>query len=215
MPLISVLRLFQPKDRVFNELFQRSADNVSAMSELLAKAMGLPAGTERAELIRKLEAGEHKNDEITHEIFTQLARNFITPFDREDIHGLASALDDIADYIYASAKKLSLYHIEQGDEVCVELSQLVIAGSKEVRKAVEVLKDLSRQRPGNAFLVRINSIENEADEVFDRGIQQLFADGHDAIHVIKMKDLYSMLEIATDKCEDVANILESIVLKYA
>ena len=152
---------------------------------------------------------------ISRTIFKELARNFITPIDREDIHSLAGSLDDVADYILASAKNLELLHISKPDETCRELARLVNEGSKIVQMAVHHLRDLNKPNSHQQFVIDVNSMENEADEVFDAAIEQLFANEKDAIHIIKMRDTYMMLESATDKCEDVANVIESIMIKYA
>src|SRR5918997_1271715 len=116
MALNSFMKLFMPKDKVFYGLFEEVADNVAKMSKLLITCVTEPDFDKRQQIITQIEDLEHANDELTHRIFTELGRNFITPFDREDIHHLATALDDIADFIYACAKKIKLYHINPNDE---------------------------------------------------------------------------------------------------
>ena len=162
-----------------------------------------------------MEIAEHANDDLTHTIFTDLARNFITPIDREDIHALATSLDDVADFILAAAKNLELFGIKKPDETCRELARLVHEGCQIVQLAVQGLRTMAKTGGNNEFVVRINSMENQADEVFDRAIQRLFATETDPIQLIRMRDMYSTLELATDKCEDVGNVIESIMLKYA
>lgn len=215
MPFAAFFRLFKPKDRVFFYHFEASAANVLKMSEDLMLIMATEPGAHRTALLQRLELQEHANDDLTHTIFTELARNFITPIDREDIHSLASSLDDVADFILASAKNLELFHIERPDETCRELARLVNVGAKIVQMAVQHLRDLSKSNAHHQFVVDVNSMENEADEVYDRAIENLFAHEKDPIHLIKLRDTYTMLELATDKCEDVANVIESIMLKYA
>ena len=215
MSLESILKLFKPRDRVFFYHFEASAANVLKMSEDLIAIMKTLPGSQRTALLERLDIAEHANDDLTHTIFTDLARNFITPIDREDIHYLATTLDDVADYILASAKNLELFGIQEPDETCRELARLVNEGCLIVQLAVQELRRMHKNGNHTEFVVRINSIENEADEVFDRAIQRLFAHEKDPIQLIKMRDTYSMLEMATDKCEDVGNVLESIMLKYA
>ena len=169
----------------------------------------------RAEIAAIIENLEHKNDDFTHNVFTELGRNFITPLDREDIHYLATALDDIADYIYASAKKINFYKINPNDIGIHKLADLVLQGSVEIKKAVHGLRDMKNLREMTEAIVRINSIENQADDVFDMSIDSLFNNENDFKEVIKKREIYQVLEIATDKCEDAANVIESIIIKYA
>jgi uncharacterized protein Yka (UPF0111/DUF47 family) len=158
---------------------------------------------------------EHLNDDYTHQIFTELGKNFITPFDREDIHYLATALDDIADYIYASAKKINFYHVNPNDEGIRKMADLIALGCNQVHNAVVELRDMKNMRKITDALVAINNIENQADHVFDMSIENLFATEPDAKEVIKKREIYQVMEIVTDKCEDVANVIESIIIKYA
>lgn len=215
MDIESLLSFFKPRDRVFFYHFEASAANVLKMSEDLIAIMNTGPGAQRIALLQRLEIAENANDDLTHTIFTDLARNFITPIDREDIHYLATSLDDVADFILASAKNLELFAIGKPDETCRELARLVNEGSKIVQMAVQNLRYMHKTNAQNEFVVAINSMENEADEVYDRAIQHLFANEKDPITLIKMRDLYTTLELATDKCEDVGNVIESIMLKYA
>jgi predicted phosphate transport protein (TIGR00153 family) len=215
MALDSLLNIFKPRDRVFFYHFEASAANVLKMSEDLIAIMKTEPGSQRTALLERLEIAEHANDDLTHTIFTDLARNFITPIDREDIHYLATSLDDVADYILASAKNLELFGLAKPDETCQELARLVNEGSKIVQMAVQGLRTMAKTGMNNEFVVRINSMENEADEVYDRAIQRLFATEKDPINLIRMRGIYTTLELATDKCEDVGNVIESIMLKYA
>lgn len=215
MVLEKFFRIFKPRDRIFFYHFEASAANVLKMSEDLILIMNTTPGAQRTALLQRLEIQENANDDLTHTIFTDLARNFITPIDREDIHSLATSLDDVADFILASAKNIELFHIEHPDDTCKELARLVNRGAQIVQMAVQHLRDLHKTNGHNQFLVDVNSMENEADEVFDRAIERLFVQEKDPIRLIKFRDTYTTLELATDKCEDVANVIESIMLKYA
>lgn len=208
-------RLLAPKNKVFYELFEKSADNVKQMGQLLAQVIGEPDFDKRQGLITQMEDVEHANDELTHLLFTELGRNFITPFDREDIHYLASSLDDIADYIFATAKKINFYRVDPNDIGMQKLSEIILQSCKEVRKAVGELRDMKNMRAITESLVKINSLENEADDIFDMSIERLFAIEPDAKEVIKKREIYQVMETATDKCEDAANVIESIIVKYA
>lgn len=208
-------KLLAPKNRVFYELFEEVADNVTKMSSQLCKVINEPDFDRRGSMISQMEDLEHANDELTHRIFTELGRNFITPFDREDIHFLASALDDIADYIYASAKKINFYRVNPNDTGMQKLAEIVDQSAQEVRKAVYELRNMKNLRQITESLVKINSMENQADDVFDMSIERLFATEPDAKEVIKKREIYQVMETATDKCEDAANVIESIIVKYA
>ena len=215
MALNSILKFFLPKDRIFYDLFEKVADNVAIMGTKLKHVVGEPDFDKRASLISHLEDLEHDNDELTHRIFTELGRNFITPFDREDIHYLASALDDIADYIYASAKKINFYRVNPNDSGLQKFADMIEQSAMHVKTAVIELRNMKNMRLMTEALVKINSIENQADDVFDMSIERLFATEADAKEVIKKREIYQAMEIVTDKCEDASNVIESIIVKYA
>ena len=208
-------KLLAPKNKVFYELFEKSADNVKQMGFLLTQVIGEPDFDKRQGIISQMEDVEHANDELTHLLFTELGRNFITPFDREDIHYLASSLDDVADYIFATAKKINFYRVNPNDIGMQKLSEIILQSCNEVRKAVGELRNMKNMRLITESLVKINSLENEADDIFDMSIERLFATEPDAKEVIKKREIYQVMETATDKCEDAANVIESIIVKYA
>lgn len=209
------MKLFSPKDKVFYGLFEEVANNGALMAAKLLALVSETDFTKRASMIKPIEDLEHANDELTHRIFTELGRNFITPFDREDIHHLASSLDDIADYIYASAKKIKLYHVNPTDDGIQKLAQLIVESTMHVQKAVLELRDMKNVRSITDALVKINSIENQADDISDQYIERLFSMEVDAKEIIKKREIYQVLEDVTDKCEDAANVIESIIVKYA
>jgi predicted phosphate transport protein (TIGR00153 family) len=158
---------------------------------------------------------EHEGDRITHEIFVELSKNFITPFDREDIHALASALDDIADYVHGSANRMYLYNLTTVTEPMKKLADLIHQGCKDIHKGISELRDLKNIRNVTDSCVRINSMENQADYVFDMAVAELFKNETNAIELFKNKEVLNALERATDKCEDVANVMETIIVKNA
>jgi uncharacterized protein Yka (UPF0111/DUF47 family) len=211
----SFLKIFMPKNKIFYELFEEVADNVAKMGSILKDIVCETNFDKRASLISQAEDLEHANDELTHRIFTELGRNFITPFDREDIHYLATSLDDIADYIYASAKKINFYRVNPNDMGMQKLSELIEQGAQQIRIAVHELRNMKNMRNITEALVKINSIENQADDIFDMSIERLFAIEPDAKEVIKKREIYQVMEIVTDKCEDASNVIESIIIKYA
>jgi hypothetical protein len=211
----SLSKLFSPKDKLFYGLFEEVANNGAIMADQLAALVAEPDFNKRATMIKPIEDLEHANDELTHRIFTELGRNFITPFDREDIHHLASALDDIADYIYSSAKKIKLYQIDPNDDGIQRLAELIVQSTREVKQAVSELRDMKNIRKITDSLVKINSIENQADDISDMFIERLFSMEPDAKEIIKKREIYQVLEDVTDKCEDAANVIESIIVKYS
>jgi predicted phosphate transport protein (TIGR00153 family) len=215
MALNSILKIFLPKDKVFYQLFESVAEELIKMGEKLKEVVSEPDFDKRAQLIQEIEDMEHVNDDYTHNIFTELGRNFITPFDREDVHSLANALDDIADYIYASAKKINFYRVNPNDLGMQKMADLIANGCVQIHNAVVELRTMRNMRQITDALVAINSIENQADDIFDMSIERLFATEPDAKEVIKKKEIYQVMEIVTDKCEDAANVIESIIIKYA
>ncbi len=215
MALQSFLKIFMPKNKVFYELFEKVANNVAKMGSLLKDVVNEPEFNNRTVLIGQLEDLEHANDDLTHNLFTELGRNFITPFDREDIHSLATSLDDVADYIYAAGKKINFYHVNPNDTGMQKFAELIERGSEQVQIAVKGLRDMKNMRGITEALVKINSIENQGDDIFDFSIEKLFEHEPDAKEVIKKREIYQVMEIVTDKCEDVSNVIESIIIKYA
>src|SRR5579871_5515509 len=209
------VQLFMPKDKVFYSLFEEVADSVARMGELLKEVVAEPDFDKRAAVIARVEDQEHVNDDLTHRIFTELGRNFITPFDREDIHYLASALDDICDYIYATAKKINFYRVNPNDIGIQKLADLIDQSTTNIQTAVKELRNMRHMRTITDALVKVNSIENQADDIFDLSIERLFESEPDAKEVIKKREIYQVMEIVTDKCEDAGNVIESIIIKYA
>lgn len=215
MGLNSIMQIFMPKDRIFYSLFEEVADGVARMGVLLKQLVAEPDIDRRAAIASQIEDQEHVNDDFTHKVFTELGRNFITPFDREDIHYLASSLDDICDYIYATAKKINFYKINPNDTGIQKMADLIVQATEQVRAAVRELRNMRDMRKITDALVKVNSIENQADDIFDMSIDRLFETEPDAKEVIKKREIYQVMEIVTDKCEDAANVIESIIIKYA
>lgn len=185
------------------------------MATVLVEAVNSANPTTREELFKQIDRLENKGDEITHQVFLELGKNFITPFDREDIHSLASAIDDVADNIQGAANRMSLYRIDDFNDAIKKLSELILQASIDLEKAIRELKDLKNVRNIADSCIRINSVENQADYVFDRAVADLFLYEKDAVRLIKYKEILSSLETATDMCEDAANVMESILVKNA
>lgn len=214
--MAGILSYFLPKDKVFYSLFEQASDNLEKIAKNLLQVVHEPDFNKRGVLIKGMEDIEHQNDEITHKIFIELGRNFITPFDREDIHSLASALDDIADCIYAAGKKINFYKIDPiSDQGIQKMAEAISGAVKAVKEAVAELRNLKNTQKIIECVIKINSIENNADDIFDMSIERLFESDVDAKELIKRREIYQVMEVATDKCEDAGNVIESIVVKYA
>ncbi|HRG87945.1 MAG TPA: DUF47 family protein [Chitinophagales bacterium] len=212
MALGKIFSFLVPKDKNFFQLFTQSSGNLVEISKVFSEMANAPA-SRRHELQKKISDLEHVGDEITHQIFTELSTNFITPFDREDISYLASSLDDIVDYIHGSAKRLDTYKIDEISPAMKKLCEIIEHSAKEIHVAVSNMKDMNNAVRIREAIVRINSLENHADDVFDTAIAELFENEKDAIKIIKLKEILSNMETATDKCEDVANVIETIIVK--
>jgi predicted phosphate transport protein (TIGR00153 family) len=212
MEISRIFSFLVPKDKNFFKLFAQSSNNLVEISKTFSEMVNAPY-ERRQELIKRIGDLEHVGDEITHQIFTELSTNFITPFDREDISYLASSLDDIVDYIDGSAKRLNTYRVEETSPAMKKLCEIIENSAKEIDIAVSNMKDMGNSVRVREAIVRINSLENHADDVFDTAIADLFDNEKDAIKIMKIKEILSNMETATDKCEDVANVIETIIVK--
>lgn len=211
----AILKIFLPKDRVFYSLFEEIAENLETMGQYFVEAIEERDAEKRLQVLKKLEDGEHANDNLTHKVFVELGQNFITPFDREDIHQLAMALDDVADYMYASSKKIINYGITEMDDYMRGMAIIAQKATASLGVAVKELRNMKKLEKINQACVQINSLENEADDLLDEALIHLFSGAYDAISIIKLKDTYQDMEIVSDKCEDAANVIESIIIKYS
>ena len=198
-----------PRHEDFFTLFQKQAALVRKGCEQLHEMMTqFDRLDERA---KELKQTEHDADIVTHDIFERLNRTFITPLDREDIHALASGLDDVLDSAEAVGSRLVLFSITANTPEGVQLTSILVNSSRQVEMAVAHLKDLKHLV---AFTIEINRLENEADAVSRNAVADLFTPGrHEVLDILRWKEIYGRLENAADQCEDVANVIESIVLK--
>ncbi len=202
---------FVPQEERFFELFDAAASNVVKGAELLGELMKNP--DRAAELRHQIEEVEHEGDIITHEIADRLNRTFVTPFDHEDIHALAGRLDDILDNIEATADRMFLYEAGTPSREMVELVGVLQETAVTVQKAVSGLQDMKNARRILDYCIEIHRLENVGDEDSRKALANLFKTS-DAIYALKWKELYDHVENAIDKCEDVASIVEGIVVKH-
>jgi predicted phosphate transport protein (TIGR00153 family) len=202
-----------PKEEKFFGYFKEMSTAIVEGSQLLKELLDNYDSPQR--LQQKIKDIEHKGDNITHNIINKLNLSFVTPFDREDIYDLASALDDVLDFIDASAQHMITYRVEKTTSTAKELGFIILQSCQALNRAVSALDGKTELHHISEFCVEINSLENEADRVCREAIGDLFDNEKDPLQVIKWKAIYENLETVTDKCEDAANILQSIIVKNA
>jgi predicted phosphate transport protein (TIGR00153 family) len=199
---------FFPQDENFFELFRKQGalarEGCEQLHEMMTRFDDLD---ERA---RRLKEVEHQGDLVTHEIFERLNRTFITPLEREDIHALASGLDDVLDSVEAIGSRIVMFHIKAATPEAIELSRILVDCGVQLERAVEHLKDFKNLM---AFTIELNRLENEADQISRQVVADLFSGNHEFLDVLRWKEIYGRLESAADQCEDVANTIEAIVIK--
>jgi predicted phosphate transport protein (TIGR00153 family) len=200
-----------PRETKFFDMFAEMANNLTegavTLRGLFQNYKDVP------NIVQKIKDIEHKGDDMTHAIVIKLNQTFITPFDREDIHQLASALDDVLDFINSAADRLLTYKVTFAPPSATKLADVIVRQSEELSKAV-LLLEKNHQRVLE-HCVEVNRLENEADTIARDAIGRLFQDEKDPIQLIKVKELLEVLETATDKAEDAANVLETVILKSA
>ena len=204
---------FLPRENRFFELFEESAQNMVKASQVLKEMLNTWEFV--GERVAEITELEHVGDTITHQIMAQLNRTFVTPFDREDIALLAHTLDDVTDFIHAAADAMLIYKVEGPTRRAKELSEIIIQAASEVERAIPHLRRRVELKQIPRYCVEINRLENMADRVFRAAMAELFDDTVDIAQVIKWREIYEHLEAATDRCEDVANVLEGVALKHA
>jgi uncharacterized protein len=199
-----------PREDEYFTYFSQITEKIQEASDILVNMLA-DNFENFGDYTKRIKTVEHACDEITHKITTKLNKSFITPFDREDIYTLAVALDDVCDYIDAGARAILMFDIRELTEHARNLARVLQSLSREIHSAVLMLK---KPNEINRHFVEIHRLENEADEIYFRAMGELFKNSTDAIKVIRYKELYEILENATDRCESVANIIESIILKH-
>jgi uncharacterized protein len=200
-----------PKEEKFYDLFNRLASHLSEVAQRQQKLFNdFDNRVEYADQIKQI---EHICDEITHDIVKRLNLTFITPIDREDIHALATGLDDVVDSIDYTARRIVLYRVEQPTDHARKMSDVLVRLAAKLEEAVSALENDAERVLQDC--VAIHTLENEGDSYHHEAVDKLFAEERDPITIIKLKEIYEKLERTIDKCEDVANVLEAIVLKNA
>ena len=215
MKLSSLFSFMVPKNGLFFDLFAEDTANLVEQAKKFNQLFLTTDKNELNSIIRDIREFEHKGDEMTHKIFLELADNFITPFDREDIHALATSIDDIADYINGCASRIQLYGVTEFSKSMELMSEVLLKQVMEIDTAIRDLRNMRNAQRVRDAIVRINSLENHADDIFDMSIKKLFETENDFKELIRRREVYTVMEVATDKCEDVANVIETIIVKYA
>ena len=200
-----------PREDEYFALFAKMADKIEEASAVLVEMIESDAD-DMSGFSRRIKDAEHGCDEVMHAITTKLNKSFITPFDREDIYSLSIALDDVCDYIDASARSIMMYDIHKTSDYSRQLARVIHSEALEIKAAVAILH---KPNGMNQHFIEIHRLENEADDIYFKAMADLFKNSSNPMNVIKFKELYETLENATDKCEQVANIIESIVLKHS
>jgi hypothetical protein len=208
------IRKLLPKDEKFYQLLEESTTNLlkaGVALRMLPKCRTQHDRENTASIIKDI---EHAGDSITHRIFNELNSTFVTPIDREDIHLLASALDDVLDHIDGVAARFNLYKVPAVPDIMVDLIEVLNKSIIELTDGVHHLRNLNDVRSLGEIIKKVNDYENQADMIFDRAIADLFEKEKDPITIIKLKEIFVGLETATDKCEDAANVLEGLLIKH-
>ena len=199
-----------PRDEKFYDLFTELAKRLTASATLIHEMFMSPGELEgKVTAIKEL---EHEADSLTHDIIDRIDRTFVTPFDREDIHALASELDDVIDLIDGTARRATIFRIQRTRPAAVKLAEVLARAARCVEEGVH---DMKNAKHVYAVSEKLKVLEEEGDAIYHEAMGALFAEGGDALEVVKWKDLYDKLEDALDQCEDVGNVLQSIALKNA
>ncbi len=204
---------FIPREEKFFDLVQESAQNMVKAAHQLKEMVDTWEYVEGK--VSEITELEHQGDTITHEIMARLHRTFVTPFDREDIAQLANVLDDVTDFIQAAADAMLIYKVDRPGQRAKELADILVQATEEVEEALPQFRKRIVLSQVLKRCVEINRLENVADRVFRSAMAELFADSTDIAHIIKWREIYEHMESATDRCEDVADVLEGVALKHA
>ena len=203
---------FMPREESFFQLFEKSSSNLTEAARLLVQTMEQFDRVE--ENARRMKQLEHEGDQIMHEIMARLHRTFITPLDREDIHELAAAMDDVLDFMEEATERLVIYKVGAATPPAKELAAVIAGQVEEIHRLLPRLRRV-RQDEIMKHCIEINRLENDGDRLLREGVAELFENQAPPLEVMKWKEIYELLERATDKAEDVAVVVEGIVLKMA
>lgn len=212
---MSVLsKLFTPSGKKFYDLFEQVTTNLTRLSAVFQESFSIEERVKRKNVLDKIESLEQRNDEATHRLFVELSRNYITPFDREDIHFMASSLDDIADYMWGTAKQMYYFDISPGNETSQRVAETVILYTQKLAEAIKGLRNQRELNAMIAILKEMRTLTSKVDDEINNAQFSLLNTEMDIVEQIKLTDHYAMLQKLNDKCSEVINVLEGIVIKY-
>jgi uncharacterized protein len=214
MSINSIFQFLMPKDKKFFPLFDQATSNLVQLASILHEAVNLPL-KERDELFLKIDELEQKGEDITRQTNLELSRNFITPFDREDIHSLIVSIDNVADNLHGAASRMRLYQVAKITKSIRKLTEINLEACQHIDAAVKELKDLKKMKNITNACAKINKLESKSDDVYNKAVADIFENETDAKNIIKYKEVLLVLETATDKCKGVASVLESITVKHS
>jgi predicted phosphate transport protein (TIGR00153 family) len=214
MSLNSLFQFLVPKDKKFFPLFEEASSNLIELASNLHEAVNLPL-KEREVLFSKIDTLEQRSEDITRQTNLELSRNFITPFDREDIHSLITSIDNVADRLHGASSIMRLYQVDKITKSIRKLTEINLEACQHIDSAVKELSNLKNMKVIKESCSRINKLENKSDNVYNKPVFEIFENETDAKNIIKYKEVLSVLESATDKCKSVASILESISVKHS
>ena len=214
MSINSIFQFLVPKDKKFFPLFEEASSNLVQLASILHEAVNLPS-KERDVLFSKIDELEQKGEDITRLTNLELSRNFITPFDREDIHSLITSIDNVADNLHGASSRMRLYQVGKITKSIRKLTEINLEACQNIEVAVKELKDLKRMKNITDACSRISKLESKSDSVYDKAVADLFENETDAKNIIIYKEVLSVLESAADKCKKVASVLESISVKQS
>ncbi|MGO4906626.1 DUF47 domain-containing protein [Flavobacterium sp. W20_MBD1_R3] len=214
MNINSFFQFLVPKDKKFFPLFEQASNNLIEIATNLHEAVNLPI-KEREILFQKIDILEQKGEDITRQTNLELSRNFITPFDREDIYSLITSIDNVAGNLHGAASRMRLYQVDKITKSIRKLTEINLEACQNIDVAIRELRDLKKMKNITDACLRINKLENKSDNVYDKAVLDLFENETDAKNIIKYKEVLSVLETATDKCKSVASVLESISVKHS
>ena len=214
MNINNFFQFLVPKDKKFFPLFEEASSNLIEIATNLHEAVNLPV-KEREVLFQKIDVLEQKGEDITRQTNLELSRNFITPFDREDIYSLITSIDNVAGNLHGAASRMRLYQVDKITKSIRKLTEINLEACQNIDIAIRELRDLKKMKNITDACLRINKLENKSDNVYDKAVLDLFENETDAKNIIKYKEVLSVLETAADKCKSVAGVLESISVKHS
>ena len=213
MTINNIFQFLVPKDKKFFPLFEQASANLIILADTLHEAVNAPKEA-REDFFNKIEELEAIIEEITHKTHLELSRNFITPFDREDIHSLIKSIDNVADNMHGAASRIRLYQVDKITKSIRKLTEINLEACQLIGVGIKELKEMNHKAIKETCK-KINKLESKADVVFDKAVADIFENETDAKNIIKYKEVLSALEMASDKCKSVSNVMEQISVKHS